>query len=152
MIWRKFLMRSTYTLKAADIDRKWWVVDAEGLTLGRLASEVASVLRGKHKPTYTPYMDNGDYVIIINAEKIHVTGKKMDQKIYRRHTGWFGGLKETPMRVMLQKKPTDILRTAIKGMLPKNNLGRLMGKKLKVYAGPTHRHEAQKPEILKITY
>jgi large subunit ribosomal protein L13 len=145
-------MRSTYILKAADIDRKWWIVDAEGLTLGRLASEVAKVLRGKHKPTYTPYMDNGDYVIIINAEKIHVTGNKLDQKIYRRHTGYLGGLKETPMRVMLQKKPTDVLKTAIKGMLPKNNLGRLMGKKLKVYAGPAHRHEAQKPEVLKITY
>ncbi|MDR1705051.1 MAG: 50S ribosomal protein L13 [Clostridiales bacterium] len=143
-------MRTTYILKAAEIKRKWWVVDAEGLTLGRLASEVASVLRGKHKPTYTPYMDNGDYVIVINAEKIHVTGKKMDQKIYRRHTGYFGGLKETPMKVMLQKKPADVLRIAIKGMLPKNNLGRHMGKKLKVYAGPEHKHEAQKPEPLLI--
>ena len=145
-------MRSTYILKAGDIDRKWYVVDAEGHTLGRLASEVVKVLRGKHKPTYQPNMDNGDYVIIINAEKIKVTGKKLQQKIYIRHTGWSGGQRQTPLSVMLQKKPEEVLRHAIKGMLPKNNLGRHMFKKLKVYAAPTHDHQAQQPQPLEIKY
>ncbi|MCL2703765.1 MAG: 50S ribosomal protein L13 [Defluviitaleaceae bacterium] len=145
-------MRSTYILKAADIQRKWYVVDAQDHTLGRLSSEVAKVLRGKHKPTYTPNMDNGDYVIIINADKIKVTGNKMDDKVYRRHTGHFGGVKETTLRMMLQKKPTEVLRHSIKGMLPKNNLGRHMLKKLKVYAGSEHVHAAQQPEVLEISY
>jgi len=145
-------MRTTYILKASDIQRKWYVVDAQNHTLGRLSSEVAKVLRGKHKPTFAPNMDNGDYVIIINADKIKVTGNKMDQKIYKRHSGWFGGLKETPLRVMMQKKPTEVLRHSIKGMLPKNNLGRHMYKKLKVYAGSEHTHAAQQPEILEVKY
>lgn len=145
-------MRSTYIVKPADIQRKWYVVDATGHTLGRLASEVAKILRGKHKPMFTPYMDTGDFVIIINAEKINVTGNKLEDKIYRRHTGHFGGLKETPLKTMLQKKPTDVLGIAIKGMLPKNNLGRQMLRKLKVYAGPEHNHTAQKPETLEIKY
>ncbi|MCL2835775.1 MAG: 50S ribosomal protein L13 [Defluviitaleaceae bacterium] len=145
-------MRSTYILKAADIQRKWYVVDAQDHTLGRLSTEVAKVLRGKHKPTYTPNMDNGDYVIIINADKIKVTGNKMDDKVYRRHTGHFGGVKETTLRMMLQKKPTEVLRHSIKGMLPKNNLGRHMLKKLKVYAGSEHVHAAQQPEVLEISY
>ena len=141
-------MRTTYIVKAAEIERKWYVVDAHGKTLGRLSTEVARVLRGKHKPTYTPNMDLGDYVIIVNADKIHVTGNKMEQKVYRRHSGYMGGLKETPLKVMLQRKPTEVLRHSIKGMLPKNNLGRHMLKKLKVYAGPEHGHQAQRPEAL----
>ncbi|MCL2407164.1 MAG: 50S ribosomal protein L13 [Defluviitaleaceae bacterium] len=143
-------MRTTYILKAGDINRKWFVVDAEGLTLGRLSTEVAHILRGKHKPTFTPNMDNGDFVIIVNAEKIHVTGKKMDDKIYKRHSGHPGGLKETTLKTMLARKPADVLKLAVRGMLPKNNLGREMFKKLKVYAGPTHNHDAQKPEVLVI--
>jgi len=143
-------VRTTYILKAGDINRKWFVVDAEGLTLGRLSTEVAHILRGKHKPTFTPNMDNGDFVIIVNAEKIHVTGKKMDDKIYKRHSGHPGGLKETTLKTMLARKPADVLKLAVRGMLPKNNLGREMFKKLKVYAGPTHNHDAQKPEVLVI--
>ena len=145
-------MRSTYIVKPADIERKWYVVDAQDHTLGRLSSEVARILRGKHKPMYTPNMDVGDHVIIVNADKIKVTGRKMEQKVYRRHTGWFGGQKETPLKVMLQKKPGEVLKHSIKGMLPKNNLGRQMFKKLKVYAGPEHSHQAQKPEALEIKY
>ena len=145
-------MRSTYIVKAAEIERKWYVVDAQDKTLGRLSSEVARILRGKHKPTYTPYMDLGDYVIIVNADKIHVTGKKLEQKVYKRHSGYLGGLKETPLKTMLEKKPTEVLRHSIKGMLPKNNLGRQMFKKLKVYAGPEHNHAAQQPETLEIKY
>ena len=141
-------MRSTYIVKAGDIQRKWYVVDATDHTLGRLSSEVAKVLRGKHKPMYSPNMDNGDHVIIVNADKIRVTGNKMEKKVYRRHSGYFGGLKETPMKIMMAKKPTDVLKLSIKGMLPKNNLGRQMLKKLKVYAGPEHKHAAQGPEIL----
>ena len=143
-------MRSTYIVKPADIQRKWYVVDAQGHTLGRLSTEVARILRGKHKPIYTPYMDVGDHVVIINADKITVTGKKMEQKVYRRHTGYFGGQKETTLKVMLQRKPGEVLRHSIKGMLPKNNLGRQMFKKLKVYAGPEHKHQAQQPEVLEI--
>ena len=145
-------LRSTYIAKPADIQRKWYVVDAEGQTLGRLASEVAKILRGKNKPIYTPHVDTGDHVIIVNADKINVTGKKLDQKIYRRHSGYVGGLKETTLRVMLDKKPADVFYHAVKGMLPKNVLGRQMLKKLKVYAGPTHDHQAQKPEALEIKF
>ena len=142
-------MRTTYIAKPAEVERNWYVVDAEGQTLGRLASEVAKVLRGKHKPTYTPHVDTGDHVIIINAEKIKVTGNKLDQKIYAHHTGYAGGLKERTLRQMLDKKPEDVLKEAIKGMLPKNTLGRKMFTKLRVYAGPEHEQQAQKPEVLK---
>ena len=130
------------------IERKWYVVDAEGCTLGRLASEVASVLRGKNKPVFTPHVDTGDYVIVINAEKIKVTGKKLDQKIYYSHSDYVGGMKETTLREMMNKKPEKVIELAVKGMLPKGPLGRTMYKKLFVYAGPEHKHEAQKPEVL----
>ena len=130
------------------IERKWYVVDAEGCTLGRLASEVASVLRGKNKPVFTPHVDTGDYVIVINAEKIKVTGKKLDQKIYYSHSVYVGGMKETTLREMMNKKPEKVIELAVKGMLPKGPLGRQMIKKLHVYAGAEHGHEAQKPEVL----
>ena len=130
------------------IERKWYVVDAEGCTLGRLASEVASVLRGKNKPVFTPHVDTGDYVIVINAEKIKVTGKKLDQKIYYNHSDYVGGMKETTLREMMDKKPERVIELAVKGMLPKGPLGRQMIKKLHVYAGAEHAHEAQKPEVL----
>ena len=130
------------------IERKWYVVDAEGCTLGRLASEVASVLRGKTKPVFTPHVDTGDYVIVINAEKIKVTGKKLDQKIYYSHSDYVGGMKETTLREMMNKKPEKVIELAVKGMLPKGPLGRQMIKKLDVYAGAEHGHEAQKPEVL----
>ena len=130
------------------IERKWYVVDAEGCTLGRLASEVASVLRGKNKPVFTPHVDTGDYVIVINAEKIKVTGKKLDQKIYYSHSDYVGGMKETTLREMMNKKPEKVIELAVKGMLPKGPLGRQMIKKLRVYAGAEHGHEAQKPEVL----
>jgi len=132
----------------ATIDRKWYVVDAAGMTLGRLASEVAKVLRGKNKPIFTPHMDTGDYVIIVNAEKIKVTGKKLDQKIYYHHSDYVGGLKQTTLRDKLAKKPEQVVELAVKGMLPKGPLGRQMYRKLFVYAGPEHKHAAQKPEIL----
>ena len=137
----------SYIAKPQEVERQWYVLDAEGKTLGRLASEAASILRGKKKPIYTPHVDCGDYVIIINAEKIEVTGKKRKEKIYKRHTGYPGGLKEITFEKLLEKKPEEILRHAVKGMLPKGPLGRDMAKKLKVYAGPEHKHEAQKPEI-----
>ena len=130
------------------IERKWYVVDAEGCTLGRLASEVASVLRGKNKAVFTPHVDTGDYVIVINAEKIKVTGKKLDQKIYYSHSDYVGGMKETTLREMMNKKPEKVIELAVKGMLPKGPLGRQMIKKLHVYAGAEHGHEAQKPEVL----
>ena len=130
------------------IERKWYVVDAEGCTLGRLASEVASVLRGKNKPVFTPHVDTGDYVIVINAEKIKVTGKKLDQKIYYSHSDYVGGMKETTLREMMNKKAEKVIELAVKGMLPKGPLGRQMIKKLHVYAGAEHGHEAQKPEVL----
>jgi large subunit ribosomal protein L13 len=138
----------TFMASPATIDRKWYVVDASGQTLGRLASEVAKVLRGKNKPIYTPHMDCGDYVVIINADKIVVTGKKLDQKIYYHHSGFIGGLKETTLREMLQKKPEQVVELAVKGMLPKGTLGRQMYTKLHVYAGAEHPHAAQKPEVL----
>lgn len=130
------------------IERKWYVVDAEGCTLGRLASNVASVLRGKNKPVFTPHVDTGDYVIVINAEKIKVTGKKMDQKIYYNHSDYVGGMKETTLKEMMNKKPEMVIELAVKGMLPKGPLGRQMLTKLHVYAGAEHAHAAQKPEVL----
>ena len=139
----------TYIPGASSIERKWYVVDAEGQTLGRLASNIASVLRGKNKPTYTPFLDTGDYVIVVNAEKIKVTGKKMDQKVYSTHSGYVGGLKQVTLKEKLAKKPESVLEHAVKGMLPKGTLGRQMAKKLFVYAGPEHKHAAQKPEELK---
>ena len=132
----------------ATIERKWYVVDATGYTLGRLASEVAKVLRGKNKPIYTPHIDTGDYVIIVNADKIKVTGKKLEQKIYYNHSDYVGGMRETTLKEMLAKKPERVIELAVKGMLPKGPLGRSMYKKLFVYAGPEHKHEAQKPEAL----
>ena len=138
----------TFMASPATIDRKWYVVDATGMTLGRLASEVAKVLRGKNKPIFTPHIDTGDYVIVINAEKIAVTGKKLDQKIYYHHSDYVGGMKETTLREKLAKKPESVIELAVKGMLPKGPLGRQMLKKLHVYAGPEHKHEAQKPEVL----
>ena len=138
----------SFMASPATIDRKWYVVDATGCTLGRLASEVAAVLRGKNKPIFTPHMDCGDYVIVVNADKIHVTGKKLDQKIYYRHSDYVGGMKETTLREMLAKKPEKVVELAVKGMLPKGPLGRSMMGKLHVYAGPEHEHAAQKPEVL----
>ena len=138
----------TYMANPDKIERKWYVVDATGYTLGRLASEVAKVLRGKNKPTYTPSMDTGDYVIVVNAEKITVTGKKLDDKVYYNHSGWVGGLKETTLREMLAKHPERVIEHAVKGMLPKGPLGREMYTKLHVYVGPDHKHAAQKPEAL----
>ena len=130
------------------VERKWYVVDAEGATLGRLASQVASVLRGKNKPIFTPHIDCGDYVIVVNADKIKVTGKKLQQKIYYRHSEYVGGMKETTLKEMLAKKPEKVVELAVKGMLPKGPLGREMYTKLHVYAGPEHPHAAQKPEVL----
>ena len=138
----------TFMASPATIDRKWYVVDATGMTLGRLASEVAKVLRGKNKAIFTPHIDTGDYVIVINAEKIAVTGKKLDQKIYYHHSDYVGGMKETTLREKLAKKPEAVIELAVKGMLPKGPLGRQMLTKLHVYAGPEHKHEAQKPEVL----
>ena len=138
----------TYMANPDKIERKWYVVDAEGQTLGRLAAEVAKVLRGKNKPEFTPHIDTGDNVIVINAEKIKVTGKKLDQKIYYSHSDYVGGMKETTLREMMNKKPEKVIELAVKGMLPKGPLGRQMIKKLHVYAGAEHGHEAQKPEVL----
>ena len=138
----------TFMASPATIDRKWYVVDATGMTLGRLASEVAKVLRGKNKPIFTPHIDTGDNVIVINAEKIVVTGKKLDQKIYYHHSDYVGGMKETTLKEKLAKKPESVIELAVKGMLPKGPLGRQMLKKLHVYAGAEHKHEAQKPESL----
>ena len=138
----------TFMANPAKIDRKWYVVDATDMTLGRLASEVAKVLRGKNKPIFTPHIDCGDNVIVINAEKIKVTGKKMDQKVYYHHSDYVGGLKEATLREKLAKKPEQVIELAVKGMLPKGPLGRQMFTKLHVYAGPDHKHEAQKPEVL----
>ena len=139
---------NTYMANPDKIERKWYVVDAEGKTLGRLASEVAKVLRGKNKPVFTPHVDTGDYVIIVNAEKIAVTGKKLEQKIYYNHSDYVGGMKETTLKELLAKKPEKVLELAVKGMLPKGPLGRSMIKKLHVFAGPEHNLAAQKPEVL----
>ena len=138
----------TYMANPDKIERKWYVVDAEGCTLGRLASGVASVLRGKNKPQFTPHVDTGDDVIVVNADKIKVTGKKMDQKIYYNHSDYVGGMKETTLKEMMAKKPEKVVELAVKGMLPKGPLGREMYTKLFVYAGPEHKHAAQKPEVL----
>lgn len=140
----------TYTVRAEDIERGWFLVNAEGKTLGRLASEIAKVLRGKHKPIYTPHLDCGDYVIVINADKVQVTGRKLDQKMYYRHSGYPGGIKSISLRNQLQKHPERVLEAAVRGMLPKNRLGRKMLKKLKVYAGDSHPHQAQQPEALEL--
>ncbi len=140
----------TYMPNPTEVERKWYVVDAEGKTLGRLSSVIASVLRGKNKPTYTPHADMGDYVIVVNAEKIKVTGKKLDQKIYYHHSEYVGGMKETNLKTMLEKHPERVIEHAVKGMLPKGPLGRSMYKKLFVYAGPDHKHEAQKPEEMTV--
>ena len=139
---------NSFMANPAKVERKWYVVDATGYTLGRLASEVAKVLRGKNKPIFTPHIDTGDYVIIVNAEKIKVTGKKLDQKIYYHHSDYVGGMKETTLREMLAKKPEKVVELAVKGMLPKGPLGREMFTKLHVYAGAEHPHTAQKPEAL----
>ncbi len=143
-------MRTTYMAKANEVDRKWYVVDAAGQTLGRLASEVAAILRGKHKPIYTPHVDTGDHVIIVNADKIELTGKKLADKIYYRHTGYVGGIKQRTALEMRTERPEKMIELAIKGMLPKNRLGRKMFKKLHVYRGPEHPHQAQKPETYEL--
>ena len=140
----------SYMAKTETVDRKWYVIDAEDQVLGRLATQIATLLRGKHKAEYTPFVDTGDFVVVVNAEKIRVTGKKAQQKLYRRHSGYMGGLKEVPYEQMLDKHPERILEAAVKGMLPKNSLGRKMFKKLKVYAGPDHPHAAQKPEVYEV--
>jgi len=140
----------TYLAPVKEIERKWFVVDAQGKVLGRLATEIATRLRGKHKPTYSTFMDNGDFVVVINADKVELTGKKWDDKKYYRHTGYMGGIKEMSAKEMLEKKPEDLLFKAVKGMLPKNSLGRSQLKKLKVYAGGEHPHAAQQPEALEL--
>ena len=145
-------MRTTYIAKIADVERKWYVVDATDKTLGRLASEIATILRGKNKPMYAPNIDAGDYVIVNNAEKITVTGKKLDKKIYAHHSGYVGGLKTITLKKQLEKKPEEVIKHAVKGMLPKNALGRKMFSKLHVYAGPEHAHAAQKPEVLELKF
>jgi large subunit ribosomal protein L13 len=140
----------TYTPKPGEVERRWYVVDAEGEVLGRLASRVAEILRGKHKPAFTPHLDTGDYVIVVNAAKVRVTGRKFTDKMYFTHSGYMGGEKLTPFSAMMAKSPPKVIELAVKGMLPKNNLGRLMRKKLKVYAGAGHPHEAQQPQSLEI--
>ena len=140
----------SYVAKAEDIQRKWYVFDATDKVLGRLASEIAAVLRGKNKPIFTPNIDTGDYVIVINADKVRVTGNKTEQKLYRHHTGFSGGLKSISYKELMDKKPEKAIEMAVKGMLPHNKLGRQMYKKLKVYAGPNHNHEAQQPEFLEV--
>jgi large subunit ribosomal protein L13 len=144
------IVEKTFVTKQKDVQREWYVVDAAGQTLGRLAAQVARVLRGKHKPVYSPSVDTGDYVIVVNAEKIHVTGRKLDQKIYYRYSGYPGGLKEITLRNLLQKRPTRVIEHAVRGMLPKNRLGRRMFRKLKVYEGPEHPHAAQQPKPLEL--
>ena len=140
----------TYSAKAETVERDWFLIDADGKTLGRLASEIARRLRGKHKPVYTPHVDTGDYIVVINAEKVRVTGNKAKDKMYYRHSGYMGGLKETNFEDLIQKAPELVIETAVKGMLPKNPLGRAMFRKLKVYAGAEHRHQARQPQILEI--
>lgn len=140
----------SFVAKPNEIERKWYIIDAEGKTLGRLSSEIAKILRGKHKPIYTPHVDTGDFVIVINAEKVVLTGKKLEQKAYRYHTGYPGGLREVPYSRLMENNPEKIISLAVKGMLPKNSLGRSMFKKLKVYKGTEHKHQAQKPEVYEI--
>ena len=141
---------NTFMQKKETVERKWFVIDAEGVTLGRLATKVATILKGKHKPTFTPHVDCGDYVIIVNAEKINLTGKKLEDKKYYNHSGYPGGLRERNAGLMIEKYPEEMIERAVKGMLPKGRLGREMNKKLFVYSGPDHKHEAQKPTVLKI--
>jgi large subunit ribosomal protein L13 len=143
-------MEKTYVTKPAEVKREWFVIDAEGKTLGRLASEVARILRGKHKAIYSPSVDTGDYVIVVNAKKIQVTGRRLDQKMYYHHSGYMGGLSEISLREQLEKYPDRVIESAVKGMLPKNRLGRHMIKKLKVYGGTDHPHQAQQPAVLEI--
>ena len=140
----------TYTAKKETVRRDWYVVDAAGKTLGRLATEIARRLRGKHKPVYAPHVDTGDYIIVVNAEKVRVTGNKLDDKVYYRHTGYIGNLKQETLGRLLERRPERVIETAVKGMLPKNRLGRDMFRKLKVYAGPEHQHQAQQPQALEI--
>ena len=142
----------SFMASPSNIERKWYVVDATGHTLGRLSSEIASILRGKNKPTFTPHIDTGDYIVVVNADKIKVTGKKMDQKVYYHHSDYVGGMKEQTLKEKMAKKPEDVIRLAVKGMLPKGPLGREMITKLHVYAGADHKHQAQKPEVLEIKY
>ena len=144
------MKKYTSSAKSSDNPQKWYLVDANGAVLGRLASRVAHRLRGKHNPEFTPHVDTGDWVIVINAEKIVLTGRKLDQKMYYRHSGYIGGLKQMTAKELLEKKPEELVRSAVKGMLPKNKLGRRLFKKLKVYTGSNHPHEAQQPEIIKI--
>ena len=144
------MKKYTSSAKGSDNPQKWYVVDANGMVLGRLATQVAHRLRGKHNPLFTPHADTGDWVIVINAEKIVLTGRKMDQKMYYRHSGYIGNLKQMAAKELLEKKPEELVRSAVKGMLPKNRLGRRLFKKLKVYTGNTHPHEAQQPEIIQI--
>ena len=141
----------TYQANAQDRERGWQIVDAEGKTLGRLATQIANVLRGKHKPTYTPHVDVGDFVIVVNAEKIAVTGQKLDKKLYYSHSGYPGGLRTRTLRVQLERRPTEVLRKAVKGMLPRNRLARQQITKLKIYAGPVHPHKAQAPKTLEVS-
>ena len=141
----------TFSAKPAEVKRDWFVIDASGKTLGRLATEIASRLRGKHKPEYTPHVDTGDYIIVVNAEKVRVTGNKLSDKIYHRHTGYIGSLKSIPLGKLLEQHPERAIEYAVKGMLPKNSLGRQMARKLKIYAGPEHNHEAQQPVPLDIS-
>jgi large subunit ribosomal protein L13 len=140
----------TYNAKPGEIERRWYVVDADGQILGRLATQIAEALRGKGKPQYTPHVDTGDFVVVVNAEKIAVTGNKLEEKMYHRHSGYPGGLKSRPLRDELERRPTEVIRKAVKGMLPRNRLGRAQIRKLKIYAGPDHPHEAQAPQELKL--
>jgi large subunit ribosomal protein L13 len=140
----------TYHTPVTEIERKWFIVDAENKVLGRLASEIAIRLRGKHKPNFSPHMDVGDFIVVVNAEKVKLTGNKLDDKIYYRHSGWIGGIKQRSANELLEKKPTELLKSAVKGMLTKNSLGRKQLKKLKIYAGADHPHAAQQPEILEV--
>ena len=138
----------TYSAKTGEVEQGWFVVDAQNKVLGRLAVQIAARLRGKHKPQYTPHVDTGDFVVVVNAERVHVTGNKLDQKLYRRHSGYPGGLRSRPLREQLERRPTEVLRKAVKGMLPRNRLARTQITKLKIYAGPDHPHEAQNPKPL----
>jgi len=144
------MITKTFMAKEEEVDKKWYLVDAEGQVLGRLASEIARRLRGKHKAIFTPHNDTGDFVVVVNADKVRLTGRKMDQKVYYRYSGYIGGLKETVAKTLLAKKPTDMLMIAVRGMLPKNSLGRRQLKKLKLYAGDQHPHSAQKPEKIEL--
>ncbi|MEM8529734.1 MAG: 50S ribosomal protein L13 [Chloroflexota bacterium] len=137
----------TYSQKASEVQRDWYVIDAAGQTLGRLSTQIATLLRGKHKPTFSPNLDGGDFVVVVNAEKVHLTGNKAEQKVYYRHSGFPGGIKRIPFKQMLAKRPENIIRLAVKGMLPKTRLGRQQLVKLKIYAGPTHPHAAQQPKV-----